>query len=77
MFCRIFSTAVQEGCYGGAAAPQAALVRIRTHATTPYWIVRPLQTAPSHDLESAPHALHLLLTTIAGEGTGVIAHLQI
>ena len=70
-FCRIFSTAVQAGHYGGAAAPQAALLRVPTRVTVPYWIVQPLQFAPSHGLKST----NLLLTIIAGGGTEVIAHL--
>ena len=73
-FCRIFSTAMQAGHYGGAGAPQAALLCVPNCITVPYWIVQPLQSAPSHGLKSASTP-HLLLTIIAGSGTGVIAHL--
>ena len=73
-FCRIFSTAMQAGHYGGAAAPQAVLLHVPTRVTVPYWIVQPLQSVPLHGLKSATTP-HLLLTIIAGGRTRVIAHL--
>ena len=74
-FYRIFSTAMPlAGHYGSAAAPQAALLYVPNCITVPYWIVQPLQSAPSQGLISATTP-HVLLTIIAGGGTGVIVHL--